>query len=303
MLDPDFVLDVAARKRLIDRFGTEAAHWCDALPELVERCCLRWHLELDHALSGGTSRVFIGRQRGDRGIVLKLTPDRSVACTEALALRAWAATPHAPDLLDADLDDGVLLLEKVEPGVKPSDQAEPPSIAEITDLLLSLRAASGDDLGQLPALAERLDFLFALIHRRLNDPRVRPLVAPELADRGHRLARKLAAGQDAGLIHGDLHLGNVLSGGPGRGLVAIDPRPCIGDHTFDVIDWALDRATSTGDLARRIQQLCTVIPDLDGEALWQWCTATAVISVVQRLFYRRPLNDCTRLLLQLARNV
>jgi hypothetical protein len=75
MLDPNFVLDDEGRDRLIARFGAGVEAWCAALPDLVERYCLRWHLELDNVLAGNTSRVFIGRQHGDRGVVLKLTPD------------------------------------------------------------------------------------------------------------------------------------------------------------------------------------------------------------------------------------
>ena len=134
MLDPNFVLDDEGRDRLIARFGAGVDAWCAALPELVERCCLRWHLELDRVLAGNTSRVFIGRQHGDRGVVLKLTPDLTIANEEAVALRAWAATPHAVDLLDADLETGALLLENVEPGTKVSDQPDLPPVGEAAEL-------------------------------------------------------------------------------------------------------------------------------------------------------------------------
>jgi streptomycin 6-kinase len=116
MLHPDFVLDDGSRERLVARFGGGVDAWCAALPEMVKLYCLRWHLELDKALAGNGSRVFIGKQNGSRGVVLKLTPDRAIANEEAIALRAWAATPHAVDLLDADLEAGALLLENIEPG-------------------------------------------------------------------------------------------------------------------------------------------------------------------------------------------
>ncbi len=135
-------------------------------------------LELDEALSGGTSRVFLGRQRGDRRVVLKLTPDRSVADGEAAGLRAWASNSHAVDLLDADAESGALLLEKLEPGTKLSDQIELPPLAEIAGLLTSLRiedAAAQEGTDQLPTLAQRVDFLFALIGRRIDHPRVSAL--------------------------------------------------------------------------------------------------------------------------------
>ncbi len=67
VLDPDLLLDADGRERLIARFGEEVTSWCDALPELAELCCRRWHLQFDKGLSGSTSRVFTGRQHGDRG--------------------------------------------------------------------------------------------------------------------------------------------------------------------------------------------------------------------------------------------
>jgi len=139
MLNPNFVLDDEGRDRLIARFGAGVDAWCAALPELVERYCLRWHLELDKVLAGNTSRVFIGRQHGDRGVVLKLTPDLTIANEEAIALRAWAATPHAVDLLDADLETGALLLENIEPGTKVSDQPDLPPVGEVAELLAGHR--------------------------------------------------------------------------------------------------------------------------------------------------------------------
>ncbi|HET7013688.1 MAG TPA: aminoglycoside phosphotransferase family protein [Streptosporangiaceae bacterium] len=299
VLDPDFVLDATARERLVDRFGPGTQQWCDNLPELVAKCRLRWDLELEEALSGATSRVFLGRQHGDRAVVLKLTPDRSVADTEAAALRAWAASPHCVDLLDADAETGALLLEKLEPGTKLGDQAELPPLADIAALLTSLRTADGDGMDQLPPLARRVDFLFTLIGRRLSHPRVSVLVTPGMAARGHRLAQKLATDGDTGLVHGDLHPANVLTAGPDRGLVVIDPRPCFGDRTFDAVDWALGRATTATEVTDRIQQLCGHIPELDGDRLRDWCEATAVIIAVQHL-YRRPPGDTTKLVLQLA---
>ena len=309
MLEPDFVLDAGARDRLLDRFGAEAGPWCDALPRVVGECCRRWDLELDEALPGGTSRVFIGRRRGGGGVVLKLTPDRTVADTEALALHAWAGTPQVVDLLDVDPETGALLLEKVEPGAKLSDQPVLPSFEEIARLLASLRTTGGGPLDQLPPLAERVEFLFALIGRRRSHPRVSSLVPPDLVARGHRLARELAADGaaglvhgDPGLVHGDLGLPNVLDGGPGRGLVAIDPRPCRGDRTVDAIDWAVGRVTSLAGLRERIERLGALVPDLNGDRLEQWCQATAVINVVQTC-YRRPPDKTTRFLLQLAASV
>jgi streptomycin 6-kinase len=302
MLDPDFLLDAGGRERLIARFGAGVSSWCTALPQLVERCCLRWQLELDQALSGNTSRVFTGRQHGDNGVVLKLTPDRAIAIEEAQALRAWGATPHVVDLLDADLAAGALLLAKIEPGTKVSDEPDLPPVSEVAELLTGLRGTVSYDGGQLPTLAGGLESMFARIGGLLSDPRVSPVVAPHLLAQGHRLARELAGSGPAGLLHGDLHLSNILRAGPARGLVAIDPRPCSGDVTFDAIDWALDRATSADEVRERIEQLGRLVPDLDRDRLRRWCQATAAVIAVLRLRHRPP-DGTTQFLLQLAATV
>jgi streptomycin 6-kinase len=43
------------------------------------------------------------------------------------------------------------------------------------------------------------------------------------------------------LLHGDLHLGNVLDAGEGRWL-AVDPKPLIGEREFDVTALIRDKA-------------------------------------------------------------
>jgi streptomycin 6-kinase len=299
VLDPNFVLDLGSRERLITRFGAGVGAWCAALPELVERYCLRWDLDLDAALSGNSSRVFIGRQHGNRGVILKLTPDPAIANEEAIALRAWAATPHAVDLLDADLDAGALLLENIEPGTKVSDEPQVPPVHEVAELLTGLRETAKYDAGQLPALAQGMEPMFSRIGGLLSNPQVSALVARQLLDDGYHGACELASNGPQGLLHGDLHLSNILRGGPSRGLVAIDPRPSVGDLTWDAIDWTLDRATSMAEVHERIEQLSRLVPGLDPGRLWGWCQATATALAILRL-RRRPPDATTQLLLEIA---
>jgi streptomycin 6-kinase len=299
MLDPDFVLDEAGREKLIGRFGTGVEAWCAVLPELVQQYCLRWHLELDRALSGNSSRVFIGWQCGSRGVVLKLTPDWAIANEEAVGLRAWAATPHAVDLLDADLEAGALLLENIEPGTKVCEEPQLPPVSEVAGLLAGLRETATYDGGQLSTLAQGIESMFSRIGVLLSNPRVSSLISPQVLDDGYQRARELASNGPMGLLHGDLHLANILRGGGLRRLVAIDPRPSVGDPTFDAVDWTLDRAASIDEVHDRIERLCKLVPDLDRDRLWGWCQATAAALAVLRL-RRCPPDATTELLLKIA---
>jgi streptomycin 6-kinase len=279
VLDHEFILDAEGRRKLADRFGPAGEAWGDGLPGLVESYCRRWSLTLDRAVSGGTARVYLGRQADGRAVVLKLTPDAGIAADEAAALRAWAGTGQAVGLLEADLGEGALLLEAVRPGTKVSDWPALPPLADVAGLLTALRQVPGPGAGQtaapgagpptapglasLPRMTEGLAVMFDRTARRRADPRVAGLVPPGLVDHAQRLALALAADGPAGLVHGDLHPANVLDGGPGRGLVAIDPRPSVGDPDWDAVDWAMTRAASRAEMQDRIAQLARLVPGLD----------------------------------------
>lgn len=74
------------------------------------------------------------------------------------------------------------------------------------------------------------------------------------------------------LLHGDLTPRNILDGGDRRGLVAIDPAPCLGaDLAFDAIDLLLWRADDVDMIAARAEQLAPAI-DVDASRLLDWCT-------------------------------
>jgi streptomycin 6-kinase len=210
-----------------------------------------------------------------------------------------AATPHAVDLLEADLEAGVLLLEHIEPGTKVSDEPQIPPVNEVAELLTGLRETANYDAGQLPTMAEGMESMFSRIGGLLSNPQMSAVVARQVLDDGYHRARELAGNGPKGLLHGDLHLSNILRAGPGRGLVAIDPRPSVGDLTFDAIDWTLDRVTSIAEIHERVERLSKLVPDLDPDRLWGWCQATAAALAIHQL-RRRPPDATTHILLGTA---
>jgi streptomycin 6-kinase len=101
------------------------------------------------------------------------------------------------------------------------------------------------------------------------------------------------------VVHGDLHPGNVLDAGPEHGLVAIDPRPAVGDPDFDAIDWALSGATTPAVVEERVQRLADLVPGLVADRVRRWCEVAAVIMAVPRV--ARGADDrYTRLLVDMA---
>jgi streptomycin 6-kinase len=101
------------------------------------------------------------------------------------------------------------------------------------------------------------------------------LVSPELYERGRERALRLAAASSSTVrLHGDLTPVNVLDGGRARGLVAIDPAPCLGDPAFDAIDLVLWRVEDAETIVRRIDELAPAI-GADTDRLLGWCAAFA----------------------------
>jgi len=83
------------------------------------------------------------------------------------------------------------------------------------------------------------------------------------------------------LLHGDLHPSNVLDGGAARGLVAIDPRPCVGEAAFDAVDWVLWAVDDAHAWESRSRELALAL-GVEHERLWAWCTALAPLLAASR---------------------
>ncbi|TVT56126.1 phosphotransferase [Amycolatopsis rhizosphaerae] len=238
VIDPGLVLDGPTRQRLAARFGDGTGAWCDALPGLVGLLSARWGFTVEAALPGGnSSRTLRCRTADGRSAVLKLVPEPELAAAEIAVLRIWSSAPGVVKLLDADLEHGALLLEGLSPGTPLMDSRRQITLPELATLMpqLHLRLARND----FPSLAERMDFLFQLAEKRRTGSRAARFVTAEHVRRSRQAALELAEDGEKVLLHGDLHAGNVLDAGPERGLVVIDPRPCLGDPASDLIDWVL----------------------------------------------------------------
>lgn len=287
------------RDRLVVRFGTDVLGWCDELPTLVHELAVRWELDLVASGGGGTSRVFRCLQHDTGASVwLKLTPEPLIAREEAEALRAWADVPSVVTLLAADLAAGALLLENVEPGVAVRQLAW--NAPEVAALLRDLRVSppGPGKHSVLRPLSHRIDFLFDLTERRLAAARANGVVAPTVLGQARAAALELAASGPVGLVHGDLHPGNVLSG-PDARMVAIDPRPTWGDPDFDAVDWVLEGVADSAGLEQRVEELAALVPGMSPRRVLDWCRALTTLIAVPRMCGGRDDAE-TRFLMALA---
>src|SRR5712691_8211414 len=268
-------LDEELRLRLGRRFGSAIDAWFDALPGVLSDLAEEWDIEWGTLIQRGSMSVVIRCRTADgRPAVLKASPERERIAHEAAALASWK-TSHVPAVLAADESVGALLIEAIEPGTPLVEAAAYPSIESLIDLMTSLHADGVPDPSYRP-VASHIAYLFDSGTKNYERrPELVEVISHELYERGRQLAMRLAEDDSAAvLLHGDLTPVNVLDGGEERGLVAIDPAPCLGDPAFDAIDLVFWRAEDVETIATRAEALAPAI-GADGDRLLDWCAAFA----------------------------
>jgi streptomycin 6-kinase len=293
------VIDDRTRQRLTKRFGAEVGPWLDELPDVLGALAERWHVEWGPLIPRGSMSVVVRCAMPDgRPAVLKVSPDRARLATEAAALDRWT-TLHTPAVHAVEESVGALLLEAIEPGTPLVGSLIYPDTETTAELLTSLHTGGVPD-PSYPRLADRVAYLFhsgASPYER--HPELLELISRELYERGRRLAARLAERvPTTALLHGDLTPSNILDGGVGRGLVAIDPAPCLGDDVaFDAVDLLLWQADDVDTIEARAGLLAPAI-GAESSHLLDWCIAFAAMTALE--LAESPDADLDRIQMYLA---
>lgn len=276
--------DISAR--LVGRFGADAEGWLAGVPALAERLASRWDFALGELFDSGASSVVL-RCRWSDGTpaVLKLSPDGPLLAKQLEMLRVFAPSGRVPAVLAADADAGAMVLEEIQPGTEAEHLPSSTLPAQWGELLAALHSVAPPE-GWPWSLRGRFEESFDRIGRRITEPAISARVGPATWRRAiERCERLLDTQADVVLLHGDLHLGNVLDGGP-RGLIAIDPKACVGDPCFDAVDYVVGGAGREGVEARC--QVVATACGLDGDRLYAWSRVIAPMFAISHLTYGGP---------------
>jgi streptomycin 6-kinase len=234
--------------------SAEGRAWIAALPEVLDRLCRQWRLEIEDGGAGrGYHGVVVPVRRGAERCVLKLTWPVERTVDEAGALAAWGGR-GAVLLLEAAPAAGALLLERLDP-TRTLESLDLRVAAEVAGRLLRrLAIPAPDGVRPLRAVADDIGASLPVRQERLG----RPVPQGWLARAGG-LAHELGASAGDRLVHADLHYGNVLAGHREPWL-AIDPKPVAGDPEHAVPELLWTRVDELED-AEAIRRLLTVLAD------------------------------------------
>ena len=274
-------LDNELRLRLRRRYGNEIDAWLDELPPVLLALGERWAVEYESLIQRGTMSVVVRCKDGaGRAAVLKVCPDLTRLSNEARAL-AWWRTTHVPAVFAVDDAIGALLIEAIEPGTPLVELAAYPGTESVVSLVTGLQSQSSARQSFRP-VSEHITHLFESSRRLYAwKPKLVDLIPPDVYERGRKLAMRLAENAPRTvLLHGDLTAVNILDGGTDRGLVAIDPAPCLGDPAFDVVDLVFWLAHDAATIELRAEQLALGIGADAGRVL-AWCSAFAAMVALE----------------------
>ncbi|MFJ2738392.1 aminoglycoside phosphotransferase family protein [Streptomyces sp. NPDC087440] len=277
----------AVEELFVGRYGASAEGWVGGMAGTVDRLASRWGFEPGEVFASGASSVVLRCQWDDgTPAVLKLSPDRELLGRQAEMLRLFAPSGRVPAVLAADVAAGAMAVEEVRPGTEAEDMPQDALPLQWGELLTALHAVAPPEGWPLD-LRGRFEESFARIGRRLSEPVVAAQLDAAAWQRAMRRCDALLETQDrVVLLHGDLHLGNALDGGPSRGLVAIDPKACVGDPCFDAVDHVVAGAGNEGveDRCRRVAAAC----GLDEGRLFAWSRVVAPMAAIAHLTYGGP---------------
>ena len=258
-----------------------ARAWLTELPSLIEQVREAFDLRLSAPLHGGSCSWVAPTELPDgTPAILKIGWPHREMYGEPIALRQWDGR-GAVRLLAHDPGRHALLLERCVPGqqLATAAGAAEERLRVGATVLRRLTTAALPPAGDLEPLAVVTAEWADLLDERMA--RLRPGFDPGLVAEGARLLRELPASADREvLLHGDFNPGNILATA-GRGWLAIDPKPMVGDPAYD--PWPLleqvDDPFAHPDPQRVLPDRVALLADelsLDSRRIVWWALARMV---------------------------
>ncbi len=254
------------------------AAWLESLPSLIAECESRWHVRIaKEPFELSYNFVAPALTAQDQEVVVKIGVPSPELRHEIRALRLYGGGAVV-QLLDADEQKGLLLLERLRPGsmlswIEDDEQATLIAAGTMRELWPPLPAEP-----PFPTAADWASGLQRL--RRRFTGRTGPF-NPRLVQTAESLFKELLVSGDAPvLVHGDLHHFNILSA-KRRPWVAIDPKGLAAERAYEV-GALLRNPTPSRSLDLTIQRrrvdLLTNELGLDKQRIVGWAVAQSVLS-------------------------
>jgi streptomycin 6-kinase len=250
--------------------------WLTTVPSTVRALARRWSVSVGEPFQPGGSTAWVAPARDAHGaeLVMKVGWRHPEALREADGLRFWDGQGSVRLHQAAELGDTVgLLLERCLPGAALAVRPEAEQDVVIAGLLRSAwrTPPPGHRFRPLQALCDQWADEF-----EAKSASGKVTLDPGLAREGIGLFRSLPSTADREvLLCTDLHAGNVLAARRKPWLL-IDPKPYVGDPTYDPLQHLLNCPERLAADPRRLAGRLADLLELDRDRLVTWLFARCV---------------------------
>ncbi len=273
-------LDAAFRMRIPTVFGDAGAAWLDALPALLAEFAKHWTLTLGEPFALSYNFVIAATRNGE-AVVLKAGVPNPERRSEIAAMQLFNGA-GAARVLEADVERGVMLLERVDPGAVLAD-FWPARDDEATRIAAEVMRTLWRPLHADHPFPTLERWSHALEHMAQDCARAQPLDT-RLVQRAADIRRKLLdSAPEIVLLHGDLHHLNILSS-KRAGWLLIDPKGVAGERAYEcgpfLINpdgWMNASQQPEAVFAQRVERLSSALA-LDRTRVIRWAFVHCVLS-------------------------
>ncbi len=259
----------------VELYDDAGMAWLDRLPALLAECKQRWSLTIRPPFVPLSYNYVAPAVRADgTEVVLKAGVPNPELLTEIAALRLYDGRGIAR-LIDADPDQGVLLLERLQPGTPLANLDDDEEATHIAARVMRQLWRPVPPEHPFPSVAQRAAGLERLRERFGGTSGPLPPTLVEMAER--QFAELIGSMAEPVLLHGDLHHWNILAA-EREPWLALDPKGVVAEPGYEIGPLLLNPTLQPGHvLARRIDQVAEEL-ELDRERLLGWGLAHAVLS-------------------------
>ncbi|MDM5330148.1 aminoglycoside phosphotransferase family protein [Neobacillus sp. CF12] len=242
------------QKKIINAFGSDGVSWLDSLESTIQTYFEKWELTSEGPVEN-LSYNYVIKVTDSAGapFILKLGVPNFDTRNEMKTLQIYNGDGCAK-LLKYDLEDGVMLLERLVPGRMLSTVSDEIVVIEnYTKVWKAIRRPLLDGVST-PSLTHWFEGLTN--YRNSGDSQI-ALKHVQAAEEFFQQVMDSSEGTE--LLHGDLHHENILYSEE-NGWMAIDPKGVAGDPYFDVVSFLVNQLDSKVDpksiLKLRVDTIC-----------------------------------------------
>jgi len=238
-------------KNIKNTFGKDGLAWLKTIPSLLKTLEERWNLsDITPVSNMSFHYVAYGMQNSTTPVVLKIGYDHALTQCEAHVLKLRNGNGYIK-LLNYSAKQNALLLERALPGTT-MKQNGGTTLSEIIAIYGNIVQTIDLPIPETHAFPSIWDWLTAL------DKATYPQEYHGLHTKALHIRKTLleSAKNNETLLHGDLHLDNILYNG--EKWVCIDPKGVIGDVGFEIAAFDVfsdDEKATAREFHKRIDAL------------------------------------------------